>query len=642
MLTSRMRVILKKLMTIDAPVTGEFLADINNVTSRTTREDIKKLDALVMNHGAQIQTLMGKGYKLVVFQEKKFRQFLHHIAYPELSKDYLQPQSPEEREAYIIRKLLVSDDYVKIEQLADELYVSKSTVQNDLKQVKSILNHYSIQLHSRPNYGLKLRGDELKLRFCMAEYVVDRSSDCTENGMKGLSSSLMPTDFHAISAIIMQQISQHQISMSDIAINNLLIHIAIAYKRIRSGNHVNLQPSERSQIEKQSEYQVALKIVKDVEEHFNVVFPKEETAYIAIHLLGTKMLSQPTKVDVLNEQMMDDTILAISKKMLAKIEEEYHLGIEHDKELIIALSLHLKPAINRYKYGMNIRNPLLEDIKKKYPLAFETAILGGLMIEKITDTKIDENEIGYIALHIGAAIERRNLNSGPKRCLIVCASGFGTAQLIYYRVKTQFRQSLDVVGITELYKLKAYNLNNVDLIISSVPIIENLSVPVIEVNAILGNNDMKKIGQFIGNQRNISGYFQENLIFLQKDFETKKEVLHFLHQKLLQLGHVNKSYLDNLYDREAIAPTSFGNLVAIPHPITPQTNKTFLTVCTLKKAITWGNKPVQFVCLLNVKKDSQEDLQHMYELLGRMVNSETMIHQLIKASTFDSFMSALR
>src|SRR5699024_10728226 len=83
--------------------------------------------------------------------------------------------------------------------------------------------------------------------------------------------------------------------------------------------------------------------------------------------------------------------------------------------------------------GMNIRNPMLADIKKNYPLAFEAGIIASLAIEKHTGTKIDENEVGYLALHIGAAIERRKLKSGPKRCLIVCASGLGTAQLIFYK-----------------------------------------------------------------------------------------------------------------------------------------------------------------------------------------------------------------
>ncbi|CDQ38827.1 MULTISPECIES: BglG family transcription antiterminator [Virgibacillus] len=642
MLTLRMRMILKKMMIADAPVTGAFLADLNNVTSRTTRGDIKKLDDQIQGYGAKIETIMGKGYKLAILDETRFRDFLHRIAYHELPIGIMHPQTPEERETEIIRRLLVSNDYVKLEQLADELFVSKSTVQNDLKQVKRILQRYSIHLKSRPNYGLRLEGEELKIRFCMAEYIVERNDDRGEQPMEKFIDSIEKEDVESISQVIIRQIRNYHISMSDIAIQNLVVHIAIAFQRIRSGNHITLQSSEVKQIRTQYEYQVAARIVKKVEQHFQVAFPLEETAYIAIHLLGTKMLSEPNKAEVLDEHMISENILAIIRKMLHKVEGEYNLGIEHDKELIIALGLHLKPAINRYKYGMNIRNPLLEEIKRKYPLAFEAGILAGLVIEEETGSEIDENEIGYIALHIGAAIERKNFHTGPKRCLIVCASGFGTAQLIYYKVKTEFKQTLDVVGITERYKLHEYPLHEIDVIISSVPIASNISVPVVEVSAILGSSDLERIEQFINNQGRITTYFQKHLMFLREDLVTKDEVLEFLYHQLFQLGMVQGDFLNYIYQREKIAPTSYGNLVAIPHPITPQTNETFLTVCTLKKPVLWGTKPVQFICLLNVKKDSKEDLQQMYELLGSIVNSEITVQQLIKSTTYQAFIQELQ
>src|SRR5699024_12559064 len=78
-----------------------------------------------------------------------------------------------------------------------------------------------------------------------------------------------------------------------------------------------------------------------------------------------------------------------------KIEEELNLDIKHDQELIMGLGLHLKPAINRYKYGMNFRNPMLADIKKNYPLAFEAGVIAGLSIESKIGIEINENEIGY-------------------------------------------------------------------------------------------------------------------------------------------------------------------------------------------------------------------------------------------------------
>ncbi len=631
-----METILREIMAAETPVTGTYLANLNQVTTRTNREDIKELTAILAKHGAHIESLMGKGYQFEINDEKLFRNFLKELTGRDDKKKVSVPKTPEERANFIIRRLLLSEDYIKLENLADVMYISKSTIQNDLRQVKEILSKYDIHLEARPSYGIKVIGSEVKLRFAMSEYVFKRND---EVGIDSMIDSLKQVDLDTISAIIINQINTHDITLSDIALHNLLIHIAIAYKRINSGYHVTLFHKDLEHILKQKEYKVAKEIVKAVEDNFEVSFPREEVAYIAIHLLGTKMLSQTNEAV---ESVMDEEILEIVTLALERIENEFNLGIHDDQELILGLSLHLKPAVNRYKYGMNIRNPMLTDIKKNYPLAFEAAVVAGLAIGAATRTEIDENEVGYLALHIGAAIERRKLKSGPKRCLIVCASGLGTAQLIYYKLKNQFGKNLDVVGTTEYYKLHEYNLYDIDFIVSSIPIAEKLSVPVIQVNAIVGEQDLHLIERYVmENNQSVYNYFDQELMFLRQNLFSVEGVLEFLANTLIDKRLVDEDFLEAVLERERVAPTSFGNLVAVPHPITPKTEKTFLTVCTLEKPVMWKDKPVQFVCLLCVEKNSQVDLQAMYEIIGMIIESSSIVQKLIKAQSYNEFMKVL-
>ncbi|HLR68328.1 MAG TPA: BglG family transcription antiterminator [Virgibacillus sp.] len=643
MLNSRLTIILRELMTAKKPITGAYLANLNQVTTRTTREDVKRLDTLLSDNGAYIESVMGKGYKLEIIDDRKLRKFLQTVFREKVANKDVIPKSPEERTSYLIRRLLLSEHYLKLDDLSEEIYVSRSTVQNDLKNVKRILNDYGIQLETRPNYGIKLKGSELKVRFCMSEYIFNRNDEEMGDHIAGTElSTLSKKELDSIWKIIMIQLKENRITLSDIAINNLLIHIAIACKRIKSGHHISLFRADLQEIKKQKEYQVAKNIVMEVEEKLEVDFPQAEIAYITIHLLGTKMLTQTNVGNKVVEQVLDDDINQLVMLALDKIEEEMNLEIRHDQELIIGLGLHLKPAINRYTFGMNFRNPMLADIKKKYPLAFEAGVIAGLAIEAKTGIEINENEIGYLTLHIGAAIERRKLKSGPKQCLIVCASGLGTAQLLYYRLKSKFPQHLNVIGTTEYYKLHEYNLHDVDLIVSSIPISEKLPVPVIEVNAILGDKDLSNIEKFIiDDKERVYTYFKKDLMFLRKNFTSKEETLKFLSNKVSEKGLVEDSLLDAIYEREEVAPTSFGNLVAVPHPITPKSQETFLAICTLEKPILWKDKPVQFVCLLCVKKESTEDLQSMYELLGEVINNRSRVQHLIKADTYEDFMNVL-
>ncbi|QDP41824.1 BglG family transcription antiterminator [Radiobacillus deserti] len=168
-MNSRLTTILQELMASDTIVTSDHLARKVEVTSRTIRDDLKQLDHLLSSYGASIRSIRGKGYELEVENEHQFRKFLQETFQEKHDTESFQPNLPEERVKYLIKRLLLAEDYLKLDDLSDEIHISKSTIQNDLKSVKEILSEYGITLEKRPNYGLKIKGSEVKLRFCMSE-----------------------------------------------------------------------------------------------------------------------------------------------------------------------------------------------------------------------------------------------------------------------------------------------------------------------------------------------------------------------------------------------------------------------------------------------------------------------------------------
>ncbi|WFT73967.1 BglG family transcription antiterminator [Halobacillus naozhouensis] len=637
-----MTILLRELMAADTALTSRYLACVTDVSSRTAREDIKQLDELL--EGAHIESIKAKGYQLTIHDNQQFRSYLKNAYQEKPLDDPVIPNSPEERVRYLMKRLLLEDSYVKLEDLSEDMHISKSTIQNDLKHVKQILKKYEIVLDKRPNYGLKVKGSEFKLRFCMSEYVFerDKKAEPPNQILTDQLDSLTEAQLSKIWTIIIEEIKANEITPSDIAMNNLFIHIAIACKRIKSGHHVSIYKINLDEIRNQKEYAVADRIVAKVEECLQLTFPHEEVAYIAIHLMGTKMISQTNMKEEEIGKVLDKDIYQVTLAVLNRIEEKFDLNIRHDRELIVGLALHLKPAINRFKYGMNIRNPMIDDIKSNYPLVFEAGIAAGMVLEEEMGVAIDENEIGYLALHIGAAIERGKIKQGPKRCLIVCASGFGSAQLLKYKLQSEFDSKLEVAATTEYYKLQQCPLEDIDFIVSSIPIPDLLPIPVIEVNTILAEKDLEKIETMVfKNTVRMFDYVKENLVFLDQPFSTKKEVLTFMCKELEDKGLVDDRFQESVEEREAVAPTAFGNLVAVPHPITPQSDQTFLTFCTLKKPIQWGEKRVQFICLLSVKKGSTEDLQSMYEMLGGIIDDISLVQELIKSKSRYDFTQLL-
>ena len=77
--------------------------------------------------------------------------------------------------------------------------------------------------------------------------------------------------------------------------------------------------------------------------------------------------------------------------------------------------VHLEPALYRMKNDMTISNPLLLQIKQEYPEVFEKCEKAAEVIGEKTGLVANEAEVGYLAMHFGAAKERIDSRKRKKR-----------------------------------------------------------------------------------------------------------------------------------------------------------------------------------------------------------------------------------
>lgn len=624
MLSGRQREILLLLSRHKEPVTAEWIAKELSVSDRTIRKELKNMQADYNELGVSISPIKGKGYCLHILDHEVFQQEIN----PLLTED---PQDFSEQKArvyFLLKRLLLQEGYVKLEQFEREMYVSKSTIQKDLRLVREMLGKYRLSLMVKPHYGVNVAGSEYRKRLCFANYRLMEEPSNPANNSRIADESFT----EQIKKIIINKVNVHKIEISDVALGNLTNHIVIACKRMEQGFAME-ELGQTIGDEHPFEKKVAMEIIEEVEALAGFAFPRAELEYIIIHLMGTKLLHE----NALTEYREFDETREIVSCMVARLKDELDWDFTSDREFLHALALHIRPAINRLRFEMNIRNPLVNDIKVKYPSAFEGAIIASICLEEWLSVKVEEDEIGYIALHIGVALERMKRKARKqKRVILVCASGVGSAKLLSYRLQEQFSRELEIVDCINYYKLADYDLSAIDLVISTIPISERLTAPVQVVSNFLEAEDIKGIKKRLlsPNKNNKDSYLAEDHVFIGKKFETKEAVIAFLSNILYEQGLVSKEYGQLVLEREEIASTSFGNLVAIPHPTIPETNDTFWTVCTLARPIIWNeNQMVQVVCLLNISRDAKGDLEEMYEQLISIIEDKKVIQQVIKAKS---------
>ncbi|HBF77525.1 MAG TPA: PTS sugar transporter, partial [Clostridiaceae bacterium] len=559
LLTNRQKQILLFLTKFKGILTAKRISEELGVSDKTVRNDIKVLQGESQKIGAKIQSISGKGYKLEIINAEQFLKFYCQSfdKDKEISNDFTDQDN---RVNYIIKRFLLAKGYIKMEDLENEMFVSKSTLRNDLKIVRQILDSYELNIINRPYYGTKIEGDEYMKRMCLSNLLLDNSTNMfTEyNKLQSYDKDL----FNKIKDIAIKKLKDYQIEISDVSLDSLAKHIAIACKRIKEGFIIG-SLNIHSNIECTFEKNVAKEIVKEVESYTNLKFPETEIDYITVQLLCTKLLSEKAYTEYSGE------ISKIVDDIIEQLREKFHWDFRNNFEFIQGLTLHLRPAVNRILFQFHIKNPLLDEIKLKCPRAFEGAIVASKCIESYIHKEVDMNETAYIALHIEAALERMEGNkSVKKRVLVVCATGMGSAKILYNRLQKVFGDHIEIVDTISCYNLESYDLSSIDMIISTIPIEDKWGVPVQKVDIFLSDKDVKGIKEkLFSNKVDMHLLLNSSRVFIHKDINNKKGVIQYLCSELEKQGLVSHNYESFVLERENVASTSFENLVALPHPM---------------------------------------------------------------------------
>lgn len=598
---------------------SDAIAKLLGLSSKTIRSHIKFINEASNDFGFSILIKKSKGYQLHIIDEGLFNYFLNERF---LKDENLNFNNQDSRIRYIMKKLLLDDHYTKLESLSESMFVSVGTLKNDLNEMRKILSQYEIEIVSRPNYGMKIIGKEFQIRYAIAQFLLNNQH---------VNIGFTEDDIKSVKSYLIKLLSKYKIEIPEVKLDNLVTHINIAIVRIRN----ELMIEQQFQIEEQ---QLPNKLksffeemIHFIEYRFELILPKKEMDYLYIHFVTTGIMNEVRNIP---RNKMIETMI---KHMLDHIKRIFYLDLTSDNNLKKNLYLHLCTSINRYKYKMNIRNPMLNEIKQNYPFAFDLGLVASKMIEKDLKVQISESEIGYLALHFEMALNRIETDKGKLNVILVCNSGLTSSQLIKYKLMQNFSNQIQISEIVELYNIHNADLVQADLIISTVPINDNVDLPILYVNPIMSQQYLDKIQKFIDLKD--THHLDEliEIIELKTKLDNKEDLLKYLNVQLEKKDLIYSGFIDSVKEREHHASTAYGNLVAIPHPVMPLAKQTFIYMITMDKPIAWDDKEVQIIFCLGLKKNTTINLEKMYQNLTDIINDYNKVLNLIGSSSKEEF-----
>lgn len=619
--------ILKKLEKEEV-LSSKDLAKALDVKPSRIRREIDYLNGEMDESVAYISKKRGQGngYSLVVTDAEEYRLFCENLQNGKYDIFY-----PDDRVETIILKFLSATEPIKSEDLSEELFVSSRQLNNDLKNVRAILNDFSLSIKNIPYHGMVCEGEEFNKRLCLANlYFKNIFNTGRQNRRSIFEKAEIRDEFEKIKKIVLEESAKYQIQFSDTSLENLVIHLFVILRRSsRSGKE---KTGEISYIN-ENEIELSNAIMSRIEREFNVSFSEYDYQCVEIHVAGKRAYLE-NDVSLIGEE-----VKVLTNEILERVDEDYKTDYKNNEDLKVRLHLHLAPLLIRIKNNIVSRNAIIEDIKSKYTLSYEQACLAGQVIEEKYGHILAEDEICYIALHFELSFYQTKLKK--YKVLLICYSGGVSSQILKNRMLSQYGnyiKSLDVCGVNQISR---YDLERYTFIFSTIPVTAFTSTPIYVIDNFLDKSNKEfitnifEMGDF--SVERAKKFFPKELFLGEQDYSSKEEAITKMVEIIGKHRKISDSFLDEIMEREKIAPTDYGNQVAIPHPIHMTTDgMTYTGVCILKKAIKWGNNQVRVVLLNSISKGTG-DLQQYYYLVTALITDEKKIENLIKNPDYDTF-----
>lgn len=600
------------------------LARLLNTSSKTILRTIKIYGdkKSTMEYGFAIHSKQRFGYQLVICEEDKFQQFRAQY----ISDDISDVSEKSIRHQQIINILCTKQDYVTIQELADLVYVSDSTVIADLKLIREQLKKAGIRLQGKTSKGIKIEGSELSLRLCLAQYVFLKSND--------FLTFYSLQDIQFVEEIITKVLQKWALQISDISREHLISHILISMQRMMDQNYIVFDSQEQEVIKKSKEYLVAEELVNLLLDRFEINDKEEEKVYIAVQLLGKRSL---TNMD--EEEPVTKDITKILIEIFSMIDNRLGIDLTSDETVFSYLALHFEPMLTRLKYGIKSSNPLMEEVKIQQQTSFEMGLIAKEVIKNEYSYELDDNEVSYLAMYFTLALDHLNYLNKPKKILVVCGLGACSSRILVYKIRQQYDKYIEDIVICQYYELKKIALNQFDCIISTIDQPIGTKKPVIYVlDFITDLNDQSLDDFFLKNEKNIfeiGRYLKKELFFYQETMPSVESAIDYLLEKVGERIEVPRELKQLILEREQLSTTAFNNFCAIPHPAKMCSEETFCAVLVLNRSMNWNGKKVRYIFLLSPSKYHLDDLRRFNEQLAKLLLNEQQLKKFFTEPTYE-------
>lgn len=621
--------ILKVLLSASDFISSYDIATATGINRRIVRDEMINIKIILKENGYHLLSKTSKGYMIEGKSTSSLSYLQKIIEQAERQRESVFPILPWERENYIMKRLIEANDYIKIDDLTNELLISRSTISCDIKNVKNNVKKYGLTLKQKPNYGLCVVGEEVNKRKPICDFAFTNLNQ-SEMFYDYLDSYF--ADEESLEYGIIQIIKNHQVELSDYALCDFLLSLSITINRISTGYCIT-DPQDLSLIEGRSEFLAAQDIVHFLKEKIDLTINQYEVNQIAIQLIckrSTRGLPPITNADT----------LLIVDEILETIEKETLLSFQGN-DFKSTFSLYVENALIRNYYKEKVRNPYYDTMKNYTPLAYECALITSSVIYNHIHQYLSSSELAFFAIIFHKAIYNAKLKK--QKALLICGLGGGTGSLCKAKILENFQSQIDIVKVLPYYKFYDEDLAQYDLMISTAPIHKNLSIPYIHISALMDQEDINQIKSYLSyffNRNKMKTLFHPQLFKGHVKVKNKNEIYNEFYKLLkAQYPSLKESFKRLLINKSHVSFDENG--VIISRLSKPFNNNNIIIVLILDKPITINQSKKSIFVLFSCLDSDNYIYNTLVNAFSKLLDHPSDYNHLLSDQTYQNFLKTV-
>lgn len=626
--------LIEHLAQSEAWVTAAELADKLGVTTRSVRSYVTAVKSSALP--LEVIESSTSGYRL---NRDNYAEFLKGASDREAER-------PRDRQYHLVRRLGDAPEGSDIHALAESFFVSESTIEADLRKVKAVVEESGLTL-SRRGPLVILAGTEPNLRRLLSKmFRHEESQGFLE--LESIQREFESSDLRSFKTALLELLDSHGYFVNEYGINHVLLHVAIAADRTTPGGPETEESVAASSEEVPQESAIfSSDLAALITSHFGAHLRQEDVNEIEL-LLTTRVITRsagptsPADVDL-------KELIARVRRTVQHVGEEYLIDLDDD-DFIMRLSLHVRNLIVRAQDLSYSRNPMTRSIKTTYPMIYELAVFIAAEVQRDEGIIIHDDEISYIALHVGSHLERQAKSEVRLTAALVCPNYHDLHVILRERIEAVFGDELQLrivitrtdVDLTEL---------STDLVLTTIDL-RSFADNVVLIQPFLTETDVDAIRRAIGRVRRLRRrrqltdellrFFDPALFLRNFTAPSEEAMIAALGHRMVEAGVIDHSYITGAIERERMSSTAFTDTLAVPHAMTMDAHRTAISIVINETPMPWGENRVNVIALIAFSAAGRATFQTVFDQFVTVFSDRDYVQQLVKkAVDFPTFIDEL-